>query len=143
VYNATGPQDPLGIGALLERCKAVSGSDARFTWADAQFLAEQKVEPWSHMPVWVPPEGEGVGLATVSCAKALGHGLTFRPLDETLRATLDWWQTLPPERRAKLRAGIPREREAEVLAAWHAAHPAAAAKPAKGRPRPRPQAAAG
>lgn len=136
VFNANGPADPLGIGALLGACKAASASDARFTWAPAEFLAAQEVAPWSDMPVWVPPVDDGVGMTTTSSAKAVAHGLAYRPLDDTLKATLEWWATLPPERQAKLRAGVTREREASVLAAWHALQaPSQPAKPAKpGRP---------
>ena len=90
------------------------------------------------MPVWVPPVGEGVGLTTTSSARAIASGLRHRPLDETIKATLDWWATLPPERRGKLRAGITREREAAVLAAWSQQH--APSKPTKrGRPRGKPR----
>ncbi|MBL9104965.1 MAG: NAD-dependent epimerase/dehydratase family protein [Myxococcales bacterium] len=147
VFNASGPREKMSIEDVLTRSKAVSASDATFTWADAKWLESQQVSPWSDMPAWVPPEGDGIGLGTVSSARAIAHGLTYRPLDETLRATLDWWQTLPPERRAKMRAGISREREAAVLAAWHRDHPAAGkpAKPARpaGKPKvARPQAAA-
>lgn len=129
VYNVTGPAEPIGIEGLLTACKGVSGSDASFTWADAEFLAAQRVEPWSDMPVWVPPVDDGVGVTTTSSARAVAKGLTYRPLADTVEATLDWWATLPAERRGKLRAGVTREREAEVLAAWHKQHPAA--KPAK------------
>jgi 2'-hydroxyisoflavone reductase len=52
--------------------------------------------------------------------KALRHGLTFRPLAETTTATIEWFRKQTPERQAKLRAGIKPEREAEVLAHWHA-----------------------
>ena len=38
----------------------------------------------------------------------------------TVAATLAWWDTLPEERRAKLRAGLSAKREQEILAAWHA-----------------------
>jgi 2'-hydroxyisoflavone reductase len=31
---------------LLDTCKAVSGSDATFTWVDDAFLLEKKIEPW-------------------------------------------------------------------------------------------------
>ena len=36
----------------------------------------------------------------------------------TARDTLAWWSELPQERREKPRAGLPADREAEVLAAW-------------------------
>jgi 2'-hydroxyisoflavone reductase len=120
VYHATGPKEPLGIGALLDACRKASGSDARFTWADAAFLEEQKVQPWSDMPVWVPPAGEMAGFARVDCSKAIAKGLTFRPVVDTCRDTLAWWNKQPAERTGKLRAGLAPEREKEVLAALHA-----------------------
>jgi 2'-hydroxyisoflavone reductase len=47
VYNADGPAQPLSMEQLLDVCKIVSGSAARFTWASEEFLAEQQVEAWS------------------------------------------------------------------------------------------------
>jgi 2'-hydroxyisoflavone reductase len=72
------------------------------------------------MPVWVPPVGESAGFAEVNIKRALDKGLTFRPLSDTTRATLEWFKKQSAERQAKLRAGIKPEREKEVLAAWHA-----------------------
>ncbi len=120
VYNATGPASTLSMRGLLEACAAATpGAGATFTWASADFLEEHKVRPWSDMPVWIPRSGEAGGLGRVSNARALSAGLTFRPPVETVRATRDWFQTLPPERQAKLRSGLTPEREREVLAAWH------------------------
>ena len=73
------------------------------------------------MPVWIPPRGEdGGGLLSISIQKALAQGLTFRSLSDTTQATLDWFKSQPADRQAKMRAGITAEREAQVLAAWHA-----------------------
>lgn len=119
-FNAVGPREKLGIGGMLDGIKKATKSNAQFTWADADFLAAQKVRPWADMPVWVPPRGEETGFSTISTKKALAKGLTFRPLDDTTRATLEWFHQQTPERQAKLRAGITAEREKEVLAAWHA-----------------------
>jgi len=119
VFNATGPTTPLPVGTLLETCKTVSGSDARFTWVDAAFLAKMTVVPFVDMPVWDLPEGETAGANRVSNARAVAKGLTFRPLSVTVKETLDWWRTLPKERQEKLKAGISPAREAEVLKAWH------------------------
>jgi 2'-hydroxyisoflavone reductase len=71
------------------------------------------------MPVWVPPSGKEGGLGAVSIKKALAKGLTFRPLAVTARDTVAWFKSRPAERQAKMGAGITKEREAEVLAAWH------------------------
>ncbi|QEH35948.1 NAD dependent epimerase/dehydratase family protein [Aquisphaera giovannonii] len=120
VFNALGPKDTLTMGRTLAACKEASASDATFTWADAAFLETQGVQPWSDMPAWVPDGGETAGFSRVSNARAIKAGLTFRPIADTAKATLDWFKTLPPERRAKLRAGISPDREAKVLAAWKA-----------------------
>jgi len=115
IYNATGPAKPLGIGGMLDGIKAALKSNATFTWVTEDFLTQQKVEPWSDMPVWT---GKDSGLALAKIDRALNKGLTFRPLAETARDTLAWFKSLPQDRQAKLRAGLTPEREAEVLAAW-------------------------
>ena len=122
-YNATGPKQKLTMGKMLDDIKQATKSDARFTWADADFLAAQKVSPWSDMPVWVPPNGDEAGFSLISNAKALSKGLTFRSVGDSTLATLEWFRKQPAERQAKLRAGITAAREAEVLAAWHAKKP--------------------
>lgn len=76
------------------------------------------------MPAWAPAEGDDAGFGQVSAAKAKAAGLTYRTLADTVGATLAWFRTEPAEHQAKLKAGITPEREAEVLKAWHAAHPA-------------------
>jgi 2'-hydroxyisoflavone reductase len=119
-FNATGPKSKLGIGEMLDGIRKATKSDAQFTWADADFLASQKVNPWSDMPVWVPPRGDEGGFSTISIKRALDKGLNFRPLADTTEATLDWFRKQTAERQSKLRAGITAEREKEVLAAWHA-----------------------
>jgi 2'-hydroxyisoflavone reductase len=121
-FNATGPRAQLSIAEMLYGIRAAcSGdNDVRFTWVPADFLAARQVRPWQDVPVWVPPVGGSAGFARVSIARAVERGLTFRPLADTVRSTLDWWETLPAERRAR-RAnspGLAPEREAEVLRAW-------------------------
>ena len=119
IYNASGPAKMLGVGEMLEGIKAANNSKANFTWVNADFLAAQKVEPWSDMPVWIPPRGEEAGGNRISIKRALEKGLTFRPLEMTARDTLAWFKSQSPERQAKLKAGLSPERETEVLAAWH------------------------
>ena len=71
------------------------------------------------VPTWIPPRDGREGFSRVDCSKAIGRGLTFRPLAETALDTLQWWKTLPDERRSNMRVGLPAEREREVLLAWH------------------------
>ena len=116
IYNATGPAKALGIGGMLDGIKSALNSNAKFTWAPAEFLKQQKVEPWSDMPVWTGAES---GLARTNISRALAKGLTLRPLADTARDTLAWFKSQPQDRQSKLRAGLAPAREAEVLAAWH------------------------
>lgn len=119
-FNADAQAGSITMGRLLDTCKRVSKSDAKFTWVDAKFLEKEKVEPWSDLPAWSRAEGDDAAFGRVSAAKAKAAGLKYRPLDDTVRDTLAWFKTEPAEHQAKLRAGISAEREAEVLKDWHA-----------------------
>jgi 2'-hydroxyisoflavone reductase len=119
-FNADARAGSITMGRFLDTCKRVSNSDATFTWAEAKFLEEQKIGPWSDMPAWIPPVGDDAGFGQVSAAKAKAAGLHYRPLDDTVRDTLAWFRTEPAEHQAKLKSGLSAEREAEALKAWHA-----------------------
>ena len=114
-YNVTGPERPLPLGRLLDEARALSGSDARFTWVDGDFLVEQGVAPFIEMPLWVP--AADAGFNNFAIGRALAAGLTFRPVDETIRDTLAWLATRPADH--VWRAGLAAEREAELLRLWH------------------------
>jgi 2'-hydroxyisoflavone reductase len=116
-YNATGPQRPLPMAGLLYGCKAAVSNDSHFTWVPDAFCLEHGVGPWMEMPLWIPDEPDSRGFSQVSVAKAIQHGLTFRPLADTATATLDWYKNQRPNR--KPRAGMTAEKEAAVLKAWH------------------------
>jgi 2'-hydroxyisoflavone reductase len=120
VFNATGPNAPTNMGELLYGCKAVTGGDAQFTWVDADFLEAQGIQPWSDMPVWLPPREGYEGFHRINIDKAIKAGLRSRPLAETVRDTLDWYHDWPADVEFPWRGGISAEREREVLAAWHA-----------------------
>jgi 2'-hydroxyisoflavone reductase len=113
-YNATGPDYPLTMGQLLETCQRVINPNAAFTWVDDAFLEKHEVGAFVEMPMWIPQK-DNAGFSTINCQKALAAGMTFRPLEDTIRDTLawantrvdyDWPRTIKPER------------EAELLAAW-------------------------
>jgi len=120
VYNAVGPTSQLSIAEMLYGIRSVTNTQATFTWVPADFLEAQSVRPWADMPAWFPPKGAMAGFGYFNRDKAIAKGLTFRPLADTAKDTLDWFHSLPAERRAKLLAGIAPEKEQAVLAAWHA-----------------------
>ena len=117
VFNAVGPDYTLTTDAMVYGCQAVTANGVQLTHVTPQFIDEQKVE----LPIWVPREGNPYsGYGTVGNARALAAGLTLRPLATTVADLLDWFHALPADRRAKPRAGISREKEAELLALWKA-----------------------
>jgi 2'-hydroxyisoflavone reductase len=119
-FNAVGPDHPLTIAEMLYGIKAVTTAGAQFTWVPAAFLDEQKVAPWTDMPVWIPPTGEYAGFGNRSNRRALDAGLTFRSLADTAATTLEFNESRPAERQSQLKAGLTPEREKAVLAAWKA-----------------------
>jgi len=122
VFNGTGPETPLTMDRYLETCREVGGAEAKLVWMDEAFLLEQKVGPFSEMPLWVPEQFHA--FQSVSVARAVAAGLVYRPLADTVRDTLEWARSLPPGPRMFRTHGVSippamtRERESQVLAAW-------------------------
>jgi len=113
VYNAMGPEYRLTMRGMLEGIREATGSDARFVWASEKFLLDAGVEPWEEMPFWVPEEMAGI--LAVDVSRAVGAGLVFRPLGDTVR-DVPGPEDERPE--VEIEAGISREREEELLRAW-------------------------
>jgi 2'-hydroxyisoflavone reductase len=112
-FNAVRPHVPMA--EMLEACIAVTGAGTTLTWVAEDFLPEHEVTYWSDLPIWLPREHDG--MLRVDPSAAVAAGLTFRPLEDTVRATWLWDRA-----RADCGpAGLSADREREVLAAWHAA----------------------
>jgi 2'-hydroxyisoflavone reductase len=116
-YNVTGPDYILTMRKVLEECRAVTRSDATFTWVSDQFLLEHEVQPWGEMPLWIPRQYERAALQATNCDKAIRAGLKFRPLSETALDTLAWDKERPDD--AERIAGLDAEKERRLLQAWH------------------------
>lgn len=122
-FNAVGPDYTLTTDAMVHGIHAVTGGPATFTHVPSTWLMEKEVD----LPIWVPREGTPFsGYGTVSNAKAIAAGLTFRPLATTVQDLLAWYRAQTPERQAEVRAGMTRDKEKELLAAFKALPPAPA-----------------
>ncbi len=120
VYLATGPAAPIPFGDVLAACTHVAarrgGPPAILRWVDDATLLAREVGSWMEMPLWIPEsEADMAGFMRSDNAKARGAGLTFRPLEETIEATLDWDATRPAD--APRVAGLAAAKESEILAA--------------------------
>ena len=114
-FDGNGPGHRLTMGAMLDGIRRVTKLDCELREASAAFLEKHKVNAWSDLPVWVPGEGDTAGFHRRSTVRSVNAGLTFRPLTTTATDTLAWFETQSTDRRAKLRAGLTAEREAELL----------------------------
>jgi len=117
-YNATGPDYKLTFEKLIEESKKISGRDAEIEWVDEKFLIDENVGPYVELPLWLPEEMDGGNIVDVK--KAISNGLKFRPLEETLRDTLEFDKT---RQSYTLRAGLTSDKETELLKKWESVKP--------------------
>lgn len=120
-FNATGPKQPLSIGAFLEACRHTLNPEAELSWVEDDFLLSRglnagELMPWH--PVAAMPGWEG--FYSIDASKAVSRGLTFRPLEDTLRDTFAWDETRSDQ---TLKAGLSAEREAALLGEWRTRQP--------------------
>ncbi len=140
VMNATGPEKKYTNGELVAACQKVSGKPGTPVWIPYDALTQLGCQP-GMLPIMLPSTGELAGFHTRSVAKAVAAGLKFRSAEQTCKDLIEWWpkavelrtkvnkeqieqaekEGRPAPRMpdpSRLRAGLPPEREAEILAEW-------------------------
>ncbi|MDQ6820114.1 MAG: reductase, partial [Actinomycetota bacterium] len=122
-FNVVSRRGHASTESLLEACRAVTAGDVRLTWVDPEFVVGAGIEPWTELPIWLPPDHEYRGMHTANVERAHAAGLRCRPASETVADTWAWMSAMdgpPPLREDRPRPGLNLAREREVLAAWHA-----------------------
>jgi len=94
VFNAAGPASTTTRAGLLWGLLALTAEPVTFFWPDADLLAELDID--------LPMMGRG-DLARFENSASINAGLHYRSLADTANGTLEWWQSLPQERRANPR----------------------------------------
>lgn len=133
-YNGVSPAGERTSRDMVESAVRVAkkfGAQTEVEWVDGDFLQEHGVFPWQHMPVWVPNDAEGYrGMGQMSTAKSIKAGLKTRHIDDTAESALNYYmergKEIEAERgaefaadwRARIRGGLPAQREQEVLKLW-------------------------
>ncbi|MFH8465856.1 NAD-dependent epimerase/dehydratase family protein [Streptomyces sp. NPDC017991] len=101
-YNLISPSGHATTQALLDACARVTGGRAELRWTEPEVILAAGVEPWTQLPVWVPPDSElHAMLHRVDVSKAVRAGLRCRPVSETVADTWNWLQDIggvPPRR---------------------------------------------
>lgn len=121
-FTVTRP-DPLTFGTFVETLQAAVPGDPTLHRVDPEWLlAHDEGATWERFPYWLP--GDAVeGYCRLDTTKAERYGLSARPLSETARDVLEWYETgvrardewvdgLPPNR------GLTRGEETDLLAAY-------------------------
>lgn len=131
VFNACGPapSDALTMGKLLNASKSAcakmgaaggDGAKTELVWVPGAFI-EAYNRPLAQMgdrskmidtTIWIPPEGESIGFHQWSNAAAIKAGMTFRPIEQTIIDTLEWFPK-ELERRVRVSAQLVEEAKAK------------------------------
>ncbi|AUY52904.1 NAD-dependent epimerase/dehydratase family protein [Streptomyces sp. CB01881] len=117
-YDLVSPSGHATMGGLLEACVRATGSDAELRWTEAGPILAAGIEPWSDLPVWIPPGELHDTMHGSDVSKAVAAGLRCRPVAETVADTWAWLQSIggaAPQRPDRPVVGLDREREDKFL----------------------------
>jgi len=137
VYNGISPAGERTMRGVIDAAIASVGpAGTEAAWVGGEFLQRHGVAPWQHMPAWVPSETPGyAGQGQLSTARSIAAGLKTRSLGETNEAIMAYYMDRGEELRVergdefaadwkrRIRGGISREKESEVLELWAARLP--------------------
>jgi nucleoside-diphosphate-sugar epimerase len=118
-FNLMSAQGHATMGAFLDACVAVTGGAAELRWTSPEVVLGAGIEPWTQLPVWVPPGSEGYdALYQADVSRALATGLSCRSVEETVADTWEWLRSIggsAPERVGRPAVGLDPAVEAKVL----------------------------
>ncbi|GAA1963056.1 NAD-dependent epimerase/dehydratase family protein [Amycolatopsis minnesotensis] len=117
-YNLVSPSGHATMGSLLDACARVTGSAANLRWLDPGEILAAGIEPWTELPIWLPPGEDHDMMHRADVTKALNTGLRCRPVGETVADTWHWLRSVgeAPLRADRPRPGLTPEAEAKALA---------------------------
>lgn len=117
-YDLVSPPGHTTMGALLDACAQVAGGVAELRWTAPDAIVAAGIEPWTDLPVWVPPGELYDTVHQGDVSRALATGLSCRPVEETVADTWRWLRTLggqAPRRPDRPPVGLDPAVEAKVL----------------------------
>ena len=117
-YNLVSPSGHTTMGELLTVANEVTGGHADLRWTAPEVIEAAGIEPWTQLPIWLPPGTDHDFLHRGDVAKALHAGLRVRPVRETVADTWTWLRSLPgeaPQRADRRATGLDPVVEAKVL----------------------------
>lgn len=125
IFNCVSPDlsDPIAWGDYIDQIGRTADNGARLTWVSSKWLLDEGVA--QHLlPLWFPyPDRQASETLEWTAfnyenTKAVEHGLTYRPWQESVADTVEWARTTStglPEG-----WGISPDLESKLLSKWHA-----------------------
>jgi 2'-hydroxyisoflavone reductase len=121
-FNVACRQGHATMGTLLDACREAAGPRAELTWVAPEQVLAAGIEPWTELPVWLPPDDEYRWMHDTSVERAHAAGLQCRPVEATVADTWEW--LLSVDKRPSLAdhaaPGLTAEKERAALAAARA-----------------------
>lgn len=117
-YNLVSRPGHATMGELLDACVRATGSDAVLRWTATEKILAAGVEPWTDLPVWLPPGELHDTMHRGDVSKAFAAGLHCRPVGETVTDTWNWLCELggeAPQRPDRPVVGLDPGTEAKLL----------------------------
>ncbi len=117
-YNLVSPPAHTTMDELLQACIQATGSDAELVWTAPETILEAGIQPWTGLPIWLPPGEAHDTIHRSNVSKALAAGLRCRPVQQTVTDTWEWLQSIggqAPQRPDRPVVGLASDKEAEVL----------------------------
>ncbi len=120
-FNVTAPIGHATFADLIDACVAVTRADTEPVWVDPDWLSQRGVQQWTELPLWRTNQG----VWAVDSSQAFDAGLRCRTLQDTVVDTWAWMNsggtaiTGDGEAGRAADHGLPRDRENELLLAWH------------------------
>jgi nucleoside-diphosphate-sugar epimerase len=117
-YNLVSPPEHTTMEELLRACIRVTGANADLVWTAPETILEAGIQPWTDLPVWLPPGEAHDTMHRSNVTKALEAGLRCRPVQDTVADTWEWLQSIggqAPQRPDRPTVGLDAGKEAELL----------------------------
>ncbi|BEL04893.1 SDR family oxidoreductase [Actinoplanes sichuanensis] len=117
-FDLVSPPGHTTMGELLDITNEVTGNHADLRWTDPDTIIAAGIQPWTHLPVWLPPGPLHTALHGSDVTPALAAGLRCRPVRETITDTWTWLTSLPdgaPHRADRPAVGLDPQIEATLL----------------------------
>ncbi len=116
-FNTVSQPGHTTIGDLLGEARRITGERANLVWLTPEQVETAAVDPWTEVPIWVPPTGDLAPLHDGDVSAAYAAGLRCRPMAETVADTWAWLEDEGLPEPGRSGTGWDAEAEARMLAA--------------------------